>query len=132
VRFLVDQCVSRPIVERLRREEHDVLWITEIRPGEDDQKILDQSFSESRILLTEDWDFGELAIRFNQRALGVVIVALPALGGSIETIAETVAVRMTELGEGLVGKLTILEPGRVRQRQLPMQAPTAGSSDDNG
>lgn len=114
-------------MERLRREGHDVLWINEILPGGSDDDVLELSFAQSCILLTEDWDFGELVVRHGRRALGVVIVALPAIGGSLKPAAETVAEELNELGENLLGNLTILEPGRVRQRRI-----LSGTTGDEG
>jgi predicted nuclease of predicted toxin-antitoxin system len=120
-------------VECLRREKHDVLWINEFRPGESDENILDLSFSESRVLLTEDWDFGELVVRYGKQAHGVVIIALPAIGGRLEPTAKMVAEKLNEFGEGLVGYLTILEPGRVRRRRiLPGVASDEGFTDNDG
>jgi hypothetical protein len=55
-------------------------------------------------------------------AYGVVIVAMPQLARDIETIADLLAHRLTELEESLIGKLTIIEAGRVRQRNLPNPA----------
>jgi hypothetical protein len=49
-------------------------------------------------------------------------VAMPQLARDIETIADLLAHRLTELEESLIGKLTIIEAGRVRQRNLPNPA----------
>jgi hypothetical protein len=80
------------------------------------------SVYDRRIVITEDWGFGELAIRQASRPNGVVIVAMPQLARDIETIADLLAHRLTELEESLIGKLTIIEAGRVRQRNLPNPA----------
>lgn len=115
MRFLADECLSRRIVEALRKNDHDVLWIGDIRPGEADEAVLERSAVESRILVTEDWDYGELVMRFRKPALGVVIVAVE---GSPEEVAGSVAAEIDRFGEGLIGRLTILETGRRRQREL--------------
>jgi predicted nuclease of predicted toxin-antitoxin system len=118
VRFLVDECISRRIVQRLIVEDHDVVWIAETRPGEADGDVLNRSWSDSRILLTEDWDFGELAIRFRRPAFGIVIIAVPQFRGDLDRVAESLVRRLMDLGDVMLGKLTIMEPGRVRQRDL--------------
>lgn len=71
-----------------------------------------------RVVLTTDWDFGELTIRFGHPAYGVVIVAISQFAGDLEEFSEGLAQRLTELGPSLVGKLTIIEAGRFRQRIL--------------
>lgn len=79
MRLLVDECVNKRIVERLRAAGHDVSWIAEIEPSNADDGILETSWRQSRIVLTADWDFGELAIREGRPAIGVVIIAMPSL-----------------------------------------------------
>ncbi len=89
------------------------------QPGKADGGILETSWDESRILLTEDWDFGELAIRFQRPALGIVIIAIPQLARHIDKIVQGLVPSFgEELRDGLIGKLTIIEAGRVRQRDL--------------
>ncbi|HEX9904040.1 MAG TPA: DUF5615 family PIN-like protein [Propylenella sp.] len=118
MRFLADECISRRVVDRLLAERHEVVWVTDAQPGHADAGILEWSQKESRILLTDDWDFGELAIRFEEPAYGIVIVAISQFKGNPEGVAAAIVGRLTELNEGLIGNLTILEAGRVRQRGL--------------
>jgi hypothetical protein len=105
-------------VERLRDKHHDVVWIPEANVGETDIDILKRSVTSSRVVLTADWDFGELVIRFRNPAYGVVIVAISQFAGDLEAFSEGLAHRLTDLGESLIGKLTIIDAARVRQRDL--------------
>jgi predicted nuclease of predicted toxin-antitoxin system len=107
--------VSARIVEILCEQGHDILWIKDIHPGEGDEAVLERSRAEHRILLTEDWDFGDLVVRSRKPALGVVIVGMR---GTPDEIARRVAVEIAEIGQNLVGRLTIMESGRARQRGL--------------
>jgi len=52
--FLADEDVEKPVVEMLRLEGHDVLYMCEIATRTIDEKLLAQANSESRILLTGD------------------------------------------------------------------------------
>ena len=83
-----------------------------------DDDVLRWSWDEACVLLTEEWDLGELAVRLKRPAHGMVIVSTAALDGDLDDIAEKIARRMTRLGETLLGRLTIIEPGRTRQRDL--------------
>ena len=56
--FLADEDVEKPVVEMLRHEGHDVLYMCEIATRTIDEKLLEQANSESRILLTNDKDYG--------------------------------------------------------------------------
>lgn len=115
MRFLADECLSARIIEALRRKQHNVMWIRDLHPGESDEAVLERSVAEARVLVTEDWDFGELVMRFAKPALGVVIVAAE---GSAEEVARSVSAEIDQLGEELIGRLTIIEAGRRRQRVL--------------
>ncbi|MGH6923904.1 MAG: DUF5615 family PIN-like protein [Propylenella sp.] len=118
MRFLVDECISRAIVEKLRASHHDVIWVAEAQPGAPDRDILKLSRDDSRLLLTADRDFGELTIRFGERALGVVMVAISQFTGDPDRLTENLVRQLTEMDKALIGKLTIIEAGRVRQRAL--------------
>jgi predicted nuclease of predicted toxin-antitoxin system len=62
VSILLDTCVWGGVVEPLNDLGHDVTWsgLWETDPG--DTAILATAHSESRILVTLDKDFGELAV----------------------------------------------------------------------
>lgn len=86
--------------------------------GAEDDRILIHATHEARILLTQDYDFGELAVRRREAAIGIVIVVVDSFFGALEDIAAQVVERVAKLGDELTGKLTILEARRTRQRDL--------------
>ncbi len=57
---LADEWVDKPIVDVLRSNGFNVLYILETNPGADDEFILTMANADKRILLTQDKDFGEL------------------------------------------------------------------------
>ena len=118
MRFLVDENISRRIVEGLIAAGHDAEWVVETRSGDSDTELLGASLAKSQVLLTADWDFGELTVRFGVPAFGVAIVAVDQFRGNPERTAQDVIGRLTELGDSLMGFLTMLEPGRTRRRAL--------------
>jgi len=74
VNFLADECCDAPLVEALRIDGHDILYVIESLRGEPDEKILDRDFNENRILITEDKDFGELVYRLKLPARGIILL----------------------------------------------------------
>jgi predicted nuclease of predicted toxin-antitoxin system len=113
----VDECVATEIVEELRAAGLDVVYAREVRQGSPDPEVLRLAADDGRILVTHDLGFGELAVRRSQPAAGVVILSLYALPvGARERYA---AARLCEVGDGVVGHLAVIEPGRVRLRPLP-------------
>jgi len=74
VRFPADECCDAALVGALRDDGHDVLYAVESLRGVTDDEVLHQAFSERRVLLTEDKDFGELVYRLRRPALGIVLL----------------------------------------------------------
>lgn len=65
------------------------------------------------MLLTENKDFGELVYNRAKRFAGVLLVRRFA-GPSPQAKPDAVLRAVTELGEELVEKFVVVEPGRVR------------------
>ncbi|MEH2408585.1 DUF5615 family PIN-like protein [Nostoc sp.] len=59
MKFLGDENLDWQIVERLRLDGHEVLYVMEIQSGITDDEVLNLANNESAILLTSDKDFGE-------------------------------------------------------------------------
>ncbi len=74
MRFLADECCDTATVDALREDGHDVLYAIESLRGVTDDVILERAFTESRVLLTEDKDFGELVYRLRYPAYGVILL----------------------------------------------------------
>jgi predicted nuclease of predicted toxin-antitoxin system len=72
--LLVDESVDRQIADRLRRDGHDVKYITEIAPGTSDDIILRRANLDGALLITADKDFGKLAFRQKLLHAGVLLV----------------------------------------------------------
>jgi predicted nuclease of predicted toxin-antitoxin system len=78
VRFLADESCDFNVVTALRAAGHDVSAVVEINPGAQDEVVLALAGSESRVLLTEDKDFGLLTYGGGQETAGVVLIRFPA------------------------------------------------------
>jgi predicted nuclease of predicted toxin-antitoxin system len=61
MRFLAHENIPRVAVTALNAGGHDVVWVRSAAPGTPDSDVLAWASRESRILLTFDKDFGELA-----------------------------------------------------------------------
>ena len=75
--------------------------------------------AEERVLITEDRDFGTLTMRFARPAVGVVIAHIQDYPHGLDEIVDRISDSIHNLGDKLLGFLTTIEPGRVRQRPLP-------------
>jgi predicted nuclease of predicted toxin-antitoxin system len=86
--------------------------------GLPDEDILAIAKSQGRIVLTEDRDFGRLAIRYKRPAIGIVLVQVNQLPGSIAEIAAYTVNVIEKLSNSCTGTFTVIGPGRTRQRPL--------------
>jgi predicted nuclease of predicted toxin-antitoxin system len=76
MKLLADECCDALLVQGLRQDGHDVRYVTEFAPGEQDESILKQAAAEERILVTEDKDFGELVVRLSLPAYGIILLRI--------------------------------------------------------
>ena len=117
-KFFADECVARLIVEGLAKRGFDIIDAKVVCKGDDDERVLALAAAEGRIVITDDWGFGEMTVRHGKPAAGVIIVSLYALSsGARETIAIE---RIVEIADQSPGHLTIIEPSRIRRRPLPV------------
>jgi Domain of unknown function (DUF5615) len=112
VRFLADESCDFVVVRALRVAGHDVAAIAEISPRATDEVVLELAIRESRILLTEDKDFGQLLHANKAAAGGVFLLRFPARARA--DLPGAVLKLVAERGEGLSGHFVVLQPGRVR------------------
>lgn len=101
----------------LREAGHDVLYIAETDRQASDEAIMGMAIDEDRVVVTADYDFGELAVRHRLAAPGVVLLAPSKQPAAVR--ASRLISLMSELGERLRGSLTIIEDERLRFRRLP-------------
>jgi predicted nuclease of predicted toxin-antitoxin system len=87
--LFADESVDRPIVERLRQDGHDTVYVAEQSPSITDDEVLQEANSRSALLLTEDKDFGELVYRLGRVHGGIVLIRLAGLPAAAK--ADTVA-----------------------------------------
>lgn len=116
MKFLADECTDVQLVELLRAHDFDVLCVMETMRGAKDDVILSRAYTEERILLTEDKDFGELVFRLRKPAIGIILLRF---NPGEETQKAT---RLYQLLHNstitLVGAFTVLEGDKVRTRPL--------------
>ena len=61
MRFLVDECTGPRVADWLKKQNYDIFLVFNEARGMDDERILEKSFLENRILITNDKDFGEMS-----------------------------------------------------------------------
>jgi predicted nuclease of predicted toxin-antitoxin system len=84
MRLLADECCHVELVKILRDHGHDVVYIAEAQPSIVDTDVLSLATSLSRVLVTDDKDFGELTVRRMQPSCGVVLLRTVSIDPAFE------------------------------------------------
>ncbi len=113
--ILADECIDRQIVERLRVEGYDVLYVAELDPGIPDDVVLNQANERNAMLLTADKDFGEMVYRSQMAHRGIVLMRLDD-----ERSANKIAVLaqlLQSYGDRLPDAFVVVSEDRIRFAQ---------------
>lgn len=117
MRILANENIPSDLVSALRAAGHDVAWVRQEAPGNSDVEVLAWARRESRLVVTFDKDFGELAFHAKlPSASGVILFRLPM------PRSEEAGARLAKLlaaRDDWIGHFSVIEPGRIRMRRLP-------------
>ena len=115
--LILNENMPTSVVRVLRDHGHDVLAVKESMRGDNDSSILARAQSESRTVVTQDKDFGELAFRRGMPAqCGVILFRLSGYHPDTDNR------RMLEVIESRAdwaGQFAVATDDRVRMRPLP-------------
>lgn len=113
--FVCDEGVDRAIVQRLRAEGHDVVYIAESSPSVTDEVVLEEATRRDAVLVTLDKDFGELVYRLGRLSTGILLVRAPEL--TTDERAVLVAGVVREHGPELPGAFSVVTATKLRIRK---------------
>ena len=106
-------------MEALRSRGEEVEWIRDVARQASDREVVSRSVATGAVIITEDRDFGELVYGMGEVVHGIVLVRLSRFAGPVRSISSRIAARICEMNMELVGRMTVVEPDRTRQRALP-------------
>jgi predicted nuclease of predicted toxin-antitoxin system len=116
LKFLADESFSFGIISVLRKKGYDIKWIGEVAAGVSDRIVYKIAQEEDRVILTEDKDFGELAVRYRLKTSGVVLLRINSKEKELRQR------RVFELFERFPGKLEghliVVDSEKFRFREL--------------
>src|SRR5262245_35689424 len=115
--LLADESCDFAIVRALRKAGYEVAAVSEISPRADDDVILALAADETRIVLTEDKDFGELVYAKLQANCDVILIRSSAKTRS--KIPKNIVTFVSTRGDELHGRFVVVQPGRIRIRRKP-------------
>ena len=119
MRFLLDQNFDRRVVPVLHELGHDVTVVAvDYPPGIPDPEVIAIAHREGRIILTNDRDFGELAIRDRIPHAGILYFRVRT--ATFEARRDRLLAVLTEYADQLHHFL-VVEGSRVRIQHTPRQ-----------
>ena len=115
MRILADESIDRQIVNLLRENGFDVMYIAEVDPSISDDEVFDLAALNADLLITADKDFGEIV--FRDRRVGDAAILLIRLAGLPPSQkAQLVLAEITANALQLLGNFTVLTTGGSRTR----------------
>ena len=112
-RILLDTCVWGGAVQPLSEKGHDVIWSGSWNSDPGDEEILKFAYQSSRVLVTLDKDFGELAILKGLPHYGLIRLS----GFRVSLISSVVDHLVGRFAVDLeAGALITVDPRRIRIR----------------
>ncbi len=116
MKFVADENIDLPIIERLKNENHQVLSVYEMMRGLSDEEVLNIANNENAILLTIDKDFGELVFRRGMISGGVILIRLAGLTNNEK--ANIVAAAIKNHGDEMHSAFTVITHETIRIRRF--------------
>jgi predicted nuclease of predicted toxin-antitoxin system len=120
VRFLVDNALFAWKATGLRDHGHDARLVKDYGMRESsDELILERAASEDRVLISADTDFGEILALRRELKPSFILLRLdryspPEQLTALASVLTTIELPLRE------GAVVVLEPARIRIRQLPI------------
>ena len=114
MKVLLDTCVWGGVKQLLASAGHDVLWAGDWENDPGDDEILAVAHNDSRVLITLDKDFGELAIVYGRPHSGIVRLVNMSTKQQGTVCLEVLTRYESNL---LKGALITVERDRVRVRE---------------
>ena len=111
--ILLDTWVWKGAADDLKSYGHNVIWIGDSEKDPGDRAIIEKAFTERRIIVTIDKDFGELAILYSFPHYGIIRLVDCAARQQGQLCVRILKKYGQEL---LQGAIVTAEPGRIRIR----------------
>jgi predicted nuclease of predicted toxin-antitoxin system len=118
VKLLLDTCVWGGARRQIETAGHDVVWTGDWPEDPGDEEILARARRESRILVTLDKDFGELAIVHAVPHCGILRLVNIAARQQGPVCLQVLSLHGNDLESGAI---ITAEPGRLRFRPAEIQ-----------
>jgi len=118
MKLVADEGVDKSIVDYLRSQGHEIIYILERSPGITDEEVLAVALKEKAILLTMDTDFGELVFRLKESTFGVLLLRLAGLPKEKKQAIAASVIRLHK--DEIKGSFSVVTRDSIRIRKVDL------------
>ena len=122
MRFFIDECCSRHLIDYLEALGHDALHVADWVPSTADPLVAAFAVASDRILITADYGIMSDAVRGAEPLGGMIMLSSQLRLWPVEDRDSRALHALRVYGE-MKGWLTIVEADRYRRRRLPQAVP---------
>lgn len=116
MKFIVDESTGKSSAELLKKKGYDTVYIGDKHRGISDEEITEIAEKQDRIIITNDKDFGRIAVKQKFKPAGILILRL-----KIETPSnkkEVIENILEQHSDKLRNNLTIAREEQIKTREL--------------
>ena len=114
MKFLIDESVEYSLVITLRKLGYNVSSVSEESPSLEDRDVIGLAYSEERVIITNDKDFGELIYRQKFSHKGVILFRLKS--ENKETKLNRLKILLEKYSDKIQGRFTVVTDSAIRFR----------------
>jgi predicted nuclease of predicted toxin-antitoxin system len=115
MRLLADECLDQTVVSALRAAGHDVERVA-IGSGFDDDHVVTLAERTGRVLLTQDLDFGRIAVEERRPQTGLVLLRVEP--PHVAPVAARLVRLLHDHPERVPGAINVIDEATLRTRRL--------------
>ena len=116
LKFLADVNIEKALVDYLKNNGYDVIWIPDYNCRLKDEDLLILANIENRILITNDTDFGELI--FNQRKISAGIILIRIKGQKVSKKLDVLRKLLINYSEKIKNHYIVISDKRIRIKAM--------------
>lgn len=114
LKFLADESLEYSIVLWLRELSYDVISIAENFPSVEDEKVLEKSVQENRIIITNDKDFSDLIFLNKLEHKGVILLRFRT--EKVQTKIKFLKYFLKNYSDKITNKFIVIDESKIRIR----------------
>lgn len=116
LKFLADVNIEKDLVDFLKENQFDTLWIPDYNRRLNDNDLLELANKDNRILITNDTDFGEIV--FFQKKISAGVILIRVKGQEVDKKLHALEKLLKNHSEKIQNSFIVISERRIRIRRM--------------